>query len=145
MRAVATAITKDPASVNGYIARLRPATEFFAVAYIIGIATVARASLTRRVAMLSHVLIYVALSVLGQALLIVAGMTTHWLIGPFGVEATLTNLLLAGLVITRLTFTSYVLPRATTSVSSSGRPGAMQNGQPAGCSVPSVGRSSPLM
>ena len=59
-------------------------------------------------------MLYVALSVLGQALLIVAGMTTHWLIGPFGVEATLANLLLAGLVITRLTFASYVLPRATT-------------------------------
>ena len=59
-------------------------------------------------------MLYVALSVLGQALLIVAGMMTHWLIGPFGVEATLANLLLAGLVITRLTFTSYVLPRATT-------------------------------
>ena len=114
VRAVATAITKDPASVNGYIARLRPATEFFAVAYITGIAVVARASLTRRIAMLSHVVLYVALSVLGQALLIVAGMKTHWLIGPFGVEATLANLLLAGLVITRLTFASYVLPRATT-------------------------------
>ena len=114
VRAVATAITRDPASVNGYIARLRPATEFFAVAYIIGIAMVARASLARRIAMLSHTVLYVALSVLGQALLIVAGMMTHWLIGPFGVEATLANLLLAGLVITRLTFTSYALPRATT-------------------------------
>jgi cellulose synthase/poly-beta-1,6-N-acetylglucosamine synthase-like glycosyltransferase len=114
VRAVATAITKDPASVNGYVARLRPATEFFAVAYIIGISVVARASLARRIAMLSHTVLYIALSVLGQALLIVAGMATHWLIGPFGVEATLANLLLAGLVVTRLTFTSYVLPRATT-------------------------------
>ncbi len=114
VRGVATAITKDPASVNGYVARLRPATEFFAVAYIIGISVVARASLARRIAMLSHTVLYVALSVLGQALLIVAGMATHWLIGPFGVEATLANLLLAGLVVTRLTFTSYVLPRATT-------------------------------
>ncbi len=114
VRAVATAITKDPASVNGYVARLRPATEFFAVAYIIGISVVARASLARRIAMLSHTVLYVALSVLGQALLIVAGMATRWPIGPFGVEATLANLLLAGLVVTRLTFTSYVLPRATT-------------------------------
>ena len=45
VRAVAAAITRDPASVNGYVARLRPATEFFAVAYIIGMAVVARASL----------------------------------------------------------------------------------------------------
>jgi len=114
VRAVATAITRDPASVNGYVARLRPATEFLAVAYIIGIATVARASLPRRIAMLFHAVLYVGLSVLGHVLLIVAGMTTNWLIAPFGVEATLANLLLAGLVIMRLTFTAYVLPRATT-------------------------------
>jgi cellulose synthase/poly-beta-1,6-N-acetylglucosamine synthase-like glycosyltransferase len=114
VRAVATAITRDPASVNGYVARLRPATEFLAVAYIIGIATVARASLARRIAMIFHAVLYVGLSVLGDVLLIVAGMTTNWLIAPYGVEATLANLLLAGLVIMRLTFTAYVLPRATT-------------------------------
>src|ERR1700723_3360607 len=37
VRAIAVAITRNPASVNGYIARLRPATLFLAVAYIIGI------------------------------------------------------------------------------------------------------------
>jgi cellulose synthase/poly-beta-1,6-N-acetylglucosamine synthase-like glycosyltransferase len=114
VRAIATAITRDPASVNGYVARLRPATEFFAVAYIIGIATVARATLFRRLAMLFHAVLFAGLSILGQALLIVAGMKTHWLIAPFGVEATLANLLLAGLIIMRLAFTSYVLPCATT-------------------------------
>jgi cellulose synthase/poly-beta-1,6-N-acetylglucosamine synthase-like glycosyltransferase len=114
VRAVAAAITRDPATVGGYMARLRPATEFFAVAYLTGIALTARASLSRRAAMLFHAVLYVALSALGQALLIVAGMTTRWLIGPFGVEATLVNLLLAGLVVTRLTFTTYALPRATT-------------------------------
>jgi hypothetical protein len=114
VRALATAITRDPVSVDGYIARLRPATEFFAVAYIIGMALVARASLTRRIAIASHVLIYVALSALLQALMVVAGMATGWLIVPFGIEATLGNLLVGGLVIMRVTFTSYVLPRATT-------------------------------
>ena len=114
VRAVAAAITRDPVAVNGYVARLRPATEFFAVAYIVGIAVVARAGLTRRIAILSHVVLYVAISVLAETLMIVAGMTTGWLIGPFGIEATLANLLVGGLVIMRLTFTSYVLPRGTT-------------------------------
>jgi cellulose synthase/poly-beta-1,6-N-acetylglucosamine synthase-like glycosyltransferase len=114
VRAVAAAITRDPASVNGYVARLRPATGFFAVAYIIGIAAVARASLTRRIAILSHAVLYLALSILMQALMIVAGMATGWLIGPFAIEATLANLLVGGLVIMRLTFTTYILPRATT-------------------------------
>ena len=114
VRTIATAITKDPVSVNGYMARLRPATEFLGLATIVGIATVARASLPRRIAILFHSLIYLALSALGQALLIVAGMTTHWLIAPFGVEATLANLLIAGLVIMRLAFTTFALPRATT-------------------------------
>jgi cellulose synthase/poly-beta-1,6-N-acetylglucosamine synthase-like glycosyltransferase len=136
VRAVATAITRDPASVNGYVARLRPAMEFFAVAYIIGIAVVARASLARRIAMLSHCVLYVAISVLLQALLIVAGMATGWLIAPFGVEATLANLLVGGLVVTRLTFTSYVLPRATTV--SVHRPRWMWDSVLAGCSLIAV-------
>ncbi len=113
VHAVASAITRDPATVNGYIARLRPATQFFAVAYIIGLAVVARASLGRRLAILSHVVLYTAISILLQALLIVAGMATGWLIAPFGIEATLANLLVGGLVITRMTFTSYILPRGT--------------------------------
>ncbi len=136
VRAVATAITRDPASVNGYVARLRPATEFFAVAYIIGIAVVARASLARRIAMLSHCVLYVAISVLLQALLIVAGMATGWLIAPFGIEATLANLLVGGLVITRLTFTSYVLPRATTVPAN--RPRWAWDSVLAGCSLIAV-------
>ena len=136
VRAVATAITRDPASVNGYVARLRPAMEFFAVAYIIGIALVARASPARRIAMLSHCVLYLAISVLLQALLIVAGMATGWLIAPFGIEATLANLLVGGLVVTRLTFTSYVLPRATTV--SVHRPRWMWDSVLAGCSLIAV-------
>src|SRR5271166_4573486 len=42
VRGIATAITADPASVNGYIARLRPATLLLAVAYIAGIGLVVR-------------------------------------------------------------------------------------------------------
>jgi len=114
VRAVAAAISRDPATVNGYVARIRPATQFFAVAYIVGLAVVARASLSRRLAILSHVVLYTAISVLLQALLIVTGMATGWPIAPFGIEATLANLLVGGLVITRLTFTTYILPRGTT-------------------------------
>ena len=114
VRDVASAMTRDPASVNGYVARLRPATQFFAVAYIIGIAVVARASLPRRIAILFHAVLYVAITVLLQALMIVAGMATHWLIAPFAIEETLANLLIGGLVIGRMTFTTYVLPRGTT-------------------------------
>ncbi len=136
VRAVATAITKDPASVNGYVARLRPATEFLGLATIVGIATVARASLLRRIAILFHTVIYIALSVFGQALLIVAGMTTHWLIAPFGVEATLANLLVAGLVIMRLAFTTFVLPRATTLPA--GRPRWAQDTVLACCALTAV-------
>ena len=54
VRGVAVAITRDPASVNGYVARLYPATLFPAVAYIVGIALVVRAGPARRLAMLAH-------------------------------------------------------------------------------------------
>lgn len=114
VQAVATGITRDPVTVSGYIARLHPATELFGVAYVIGIAVVARATVGRRLLMLCHGVLFLALSVLLQALMIAGGIVTRWPIGPFGVESTLANLLVGGLVVQRLMFTSYVLPRATT-------------------------------
>ncbi len=114
VRAVAVAITRDPATVNGYVLRLRPALALFAVAYIIAMALVVRAGLGRRVAILGHAVLYLALSILAQALMIVVGVGTGWVVGPFGIEATLVNLLIGGLVIMRMTFTTFVLPRATT-------------------------------
>ncbi len=43
VRDVTVAITHDPATVNGYVARLHPATLYLAVAYIVGISLVVRA------------------------------------------------------------------------------------------------------
>jgi cellulose synthase/poly-beta-1,6-N-acetylglucosamine synthase-like glycosyltransferase len=114
VQAIANAITRDPATVNGYIVRLRPGMEFLAVSYIVGLAVVARASVLRRITIGFHAVIYLAMSVLTQALMVVFGMATHLLISPFAIEATLVNMLIGGLVIMRLTFTSYILPRATT-------------------------------
>jgi glycosyltransferase involved in cell wall biosynthesis len=113
VRDLAVAITKDPAIVNGYVARLHPATVYLAVAYIVGIALVVRAGLARRLVMLAHALLYVAMSLIIQSLMITVGVATDWLVGPFGIEATLANLLIGGLVVMRLTFTSFALPRAT--------------------------------
>ena len=112
--AVASAITHHPATVNGYAARLRPATLFFAVAYMVGIALVMRGGPARRVCVMAHSVLYVSMTLLTHVLMIVIGMVTGLVIVPFGIEATLANLLIGGLVIMRLTFTSFVLPRATT-------------------------------
>ncbi len=111
---VADAITRDPATVNGYIARLRPALVSFGVAYIAGTAVVLRTNLGRRLAVLGHGLLYLAMSILTQALMIAIGIASGWLVAPFGIEATLANLLIGGLVVMRLTFTTFILPRATT-------------------------------
>ena len=114
VRDVAVALTHDPASVNGYVARLRPALAFFAVAFIIAISLVVRARPGRRVVMLLHAVLYLAMTLLTQALMITTGIATGWLVAPFGIEATLANLLIGGLVIMRLTFTAFALPRSTT-------------------------------
>src|SRR6201994_1191751 len=113
VRGVASAITRDPASVNGYVARLRPATQFFALSYIIGLAVVIRGTWGRRLAVLWHAALYLAMSLLLDALMVVVGISTGWLGSPFGVEATLAHLLIGGLVVMRLTFTTFVMPRAT--------------------------------
>jgi cellulose synthase/poly-beta-1,6-N-acetylglucosamine synthase-like glycosyltransferase len=114
VRAMAVAISRNPASVNGYVARLRPATLFLAVAYITGISAVCRANLGRRLVLLAHAPLYVVMSLLAHTLMIVAGVATGWLVSPFGIEATLMNLLIGGVVVTRMTVTGFILPRGTT-------------------------------
>ena len=64
--------------------------------------------------MLCHVVLYLAMALLTQALMISIGIATGWLVAPFGIEATLANLLIGGLVIMRMTFTAFALPRSTT-------------------------------
>ncbi|HEV2377624.1 MAG TPA: glycosyltransferase [Streptosporangiaceae bacterium] len=109
----AVAITHNPATVNGYVDRLRPALAFFAMAYVVAIAMVVRADLGRRVAILFHGVLYLAMTILAQVLMIVVGISSGWLVAPFGIEATLVNLLIGGLMVMRLTFTTFVLPRST--------------------------------
>jgi cellulose synthase/poly-beta-1,6-N-acetylglucosamine synthase-like glycosyltransferase len=58
--------------------------------------------------------LYVAMTLLTHALMIVAGISTGLVVAPFCIEATLANLLIGGLVVMRLTFTTFALPRATT-------------------------------
>ncbi|HWG65408.1 MAG TPA: glycosyltransferase family 2 protein [Streptosporangiaceae bacterium] len=111
---VAVAITHDPATVNGYVSRLRPALAFFAVAYIVATALVIRADIGRRIVVLGHALLYLAMTILAQAIMIVTGIASGWLVAPFGIEATLVNLLIGGLVVMRVTFTTFALPRGTT-------------------------------
>ena len=77
------ALTHDPASVNGYVARLRQALAFFAVAFIIAISLVVRARVSRRLVMLLHVVLYLAMTMLTQALMIAIGIATGWLVAPF--------------------------------------------------------------
>jgi cellulose synthase/poly-beta-1,6-N-acetylglucosamine synthase-like glycosyltransferase len=96
------------------VARLNPVIEFFAVAYIIGISLTVRASLARRIAMASHVVLFIGMSVLLEALMIVVGMTTHSPIAPYGIEAPMANICVGGLVIARMTFTTFVLPKGIT-------------------------------
>jgi glycosyltransferase involved in cell wall biosynthesis len=113
VRDVAVAITRSPAAVNGYVARLHPAFLYLTTSYMIGIALVVRASAARRLVMLAYVPLYVAMTLLAQVLMIVLGVTARLSVGPFGIEATLANLAVGGLVVLRLTFTSFALPRAT--------------------------------
>ncbi len=113
-RAVAVAITGEPAVVDGYVSRLDAATVFLGAAYLIGFAMVVRAGPGRRLLIAWHAVMYTVMSVLAQALMITTGIATGWPIGPFSIEATLVNLLIGGLVVIRMIFTTCALPRATT-------------------------------
>ncbi len=110
---LAVAITSNPAGVAGYVARLTPASQFLAISYLLGLAVAARASLGRRAAIAAHAVLYLILTWLAQALMISVGLHTGWPVQPFSIEATLVNLGIGGLVVARVTVSSFVLPKPT--------------------------------
>jgi cellulose synthase/poly-beta-1,6-N-acetylglucosamine synthase-like glycosyltransferase len=110
---LAVQLSDDPTGVAGFVTRLHPASQVLVVSYIVGLAVVARASLGRRVAIAAHVALYIVMTALAQALMIAIGLATGWPVGPFAIEATLVNLLVGGLVVLRVTWTTFILPKPT--------------------------------
>lgn len=112
---LASYLTADPAGVSGFVAKLQTASQLLGVSFLLGLAVVARATLARRLLIAAHILLYLALTVLAEALMIDIGVETGWPVQPFAIEATLMNLALGGLVVARVMFTSFYLPRPTTT------------------------------
>ena len=110
---LAVAVTGNPAGVGAFVNRLEPASQVLAISYIVGLALVTRATLGRRIAILAHVVLYVAMTGIVDTLLIALALRTGWPVGPFAIEATAVNLLVGGLVVLRVTFSTFVLPRPT--------------------------------
>ncbi|HVX43161.1 MAG TPA: glycosyltransferase [Mycobacteriales bacterium] len=106
-------VTGEHSVSAGYSNAIQASSQFFAVATLLGMAVVVRATPGRRALILAHIPAYLVMTALAQTLLIAIGMGTDWPIGPYGIEATLLNLLIGGVVTLRATFTTFILPGPT--------------------------------
>jgi len=108
---LAQGVTGSPSRVAGYITRLHPASQFIGVCFLGLLAFTIRASIGRRLVVLLHTVLYLALSAVAQALTIVVGIATALPIGPFGVEALAINAAVGGCVMMRMIFVTFELPK----------------------------------
>jgi len=105
---------RQPSELSGY--RLQPIHDLpvLIAGDILCFALVVRASLARRFVIAAHAGLYLLVAVSLDALLVVAGQSFHAPIGPYSLLALAVNLVAGIFVTTRMIFTTFMLPRATT-------------------------------
>ena len=106
-------VIPEPTVVEGYARGLLPVFQVSILAFGIAFATTFRASLGRRLMILFNVGLFLLVSALVDAFLGVFVIATGLPIGPTPVVSLLMQYTIAGLVVFRLTFTSFQLPRKT--------------------------------
>jgi cellulose synthase/poly-beta-1,6-N-acetylglucosamine synthase-like glycosyltransferase len=102
-----------PAVIAPYAKHLLPTLRAVMATAIVLFGVIVSASPARRLVIALHALAYLSLAVLLDSLLLALAAWTRLPIGGYGVEGILTNLLLAGVVMLHLFFTSFQLPRHT--------------------------------
>ena len=106
-------VVPDPDLVEGYARGLLPVFQISIIAFGVAFAVTFRATLGRRLMILFNVGLFLVVSALVDAFLGVFVIATGLPIGPTPVVSLLLQYTVAGLVVFRLTFTSFQLPRKT--------------------------------
>ncbi|WP_042431320.1 glycosyltransferase [Streptacidiphilus anmyonensis] len=108
-----SATTRDPHQALVYAQTLPPLLPAAVVGYLLALAVVLPASLGRRLMILAHAPLFVALSVLAECFTALLGATTGMPLAPAPLIALALQSTLGYLLIFRLTFTTYRLPAVT--------------------------------
>ncbi len=110
---VADSVVHEPAVVGAYIRFLTPLVPVSVVAYVFSLAIVLPATFGRRIMILLHGALFLAAAVTSDATLAVIGIATGLPLGAFPVISVLLHYAIGFLVMFRLAFTTFQLPRRT--------------------------------
>lgn len=111
--ALMSSAVRDPATVDGYTKALLPVFQVNLVAFALALATVLDATIGRRVAIVVNAALFLIFSAVLDALLGVLIAVTAFPVGPAPLAELLIQYALAGVMLLRLVFTSFQLPRTT--------------------------------
>jgi cellulose synthase/poly-beta-1,6-N-acetylglucosamine synthase-like glycosyltransferase len=103
----------SPASLNPYYTHLEPSLRLMLAGSFFALAPVVRSDPLRRLAMAAHSLLYLAIAIPTDALLVSWAASTRLPIGFYGLEGVGINLAIGGLALIHLFFTTWQLPRPT--------------------------------
>ena len=110
---VITSVLPLPAVVNDYVSHLRPVIPPSFVAFGVALALCVRATPGRRLMILLHIPLALAVSIIADSVLGVIGIQAQLPLGPFPLVSILMHYLVAYLMAMRLALTTYLLPRPT--------------------------------
>jgi cellulose synthase/poly-beta-1,6-N-acetylglucosamine synthase-like glycosyltransferase len=106
-------VINDPTAVQGYARSLLPVFQISILAFGVAMALTFHASLARRTVILLNTGLFLLVSAVVDAFLGIFVIVTGLPIGPTPVVSLLMQYTVAGLVVFRVTFTSFQLPRKT--------------------------------
>jgi cellulose synthase/poly-beta-1,6-N-acetylglucosamine synthase-like glycosyltransferase len=110
---VVSSAVRDPAAVQAYTAKLLPLLPVTVLGFLLTLAIVLPATPGRRVMILLHMPLFLAISVITDCGLVLAGIATGLPLGPVPLISMLLQYTVAFAMLLRLYFTSLQLPRVT--------------------------------
>lgn len=111
--ACAQLVLHRPTLVDAYVARLHPETRVVVASYFAALALSLRATPGRRLVVLGHAALYLILTIAVDATVLCVGAATGLPIRSYALESTFIVIASGVLIMARLIFTSFTLPRPT--------------------------------
>ena len=111
LEALTSLVIGDPALVRAYTGRADLGARFLVIGYFVALAVALQAGLWRRLLIGVEILLYLLLVASIDALLIAVGIVTGWPLQPFSFEGNLVALFAGLVLMARMCFTTFALPR----------------------------------
>jgi len=140
---VLTFATGDPGTAQSYAAHLLPLVPAAVIGYLAILAVMLPATPGRRLMILLHVPLFLAISVLTDSFVALFSLSTGLPIGPTPVVSMFLQYTLSNLLLLRLVFTTWQMPRVT-QVPNGRRGDWVDSGVLAACAIGATGMVSAL-